>query len=151
MEVILLDKVTNLGSLGDQVDVKAGYARNFLVPQGKAIPATKKNIKDFEERRTELQAKQSKVLSNANTRAEEIHALGDVTIVAKVGNEGKLFGSIGRLDIAKAVIAKGIQVEKNEIRLTNNDVLRTVGEHEVNIQLHSEVCVKLIVNIVSDA
>ena len=97
MQVILLDKVANLGSLGDQVNVKAGYARNFLVPQGKAVPATKKNVEFFEVRRAELEAKLADVLSAANARAEKINALGSVTIASKSGDEGKLFGSIGTL------------------------------------------------------
>jgi ribosomal protein L9 len=93
MQVILLDKVANLGSLGDQVNVKAGYARNFLVPQGKAVPATKKNVEFFEARRAELEAKLADVLAAANARAEAINALGTVTIASKSGDEGKLFGS----------------------------------------------------------
>ena len=110
MQVILLDKVANLGSLGDQVNVKAGYARNFLVPQGKAVPATKKNIEFFEARRAELEAKLAEVLAAANARAEKINALETVTIVSKAGDEGKLFGSIGTRDIADAVTAAGVEV-----------------------------------------
>lgn len=103
MQVILLDKVANLGSLGDQVNVKAGYARNFLVPQGKAVPATKKNVEFFEARRAELEAKLAEVLGAANARAEAINALGTVTIASKSGDEGKLFGSIGTRDIADSL------------------------------------------------
>ncbi len=98
MQVILLDKVANLGSLGDQVNVKAGYARNFLVPQGKAVPATKKNVEFFEARRAELEAKLADVLAAAEARATKINELGSVTIASKSGDEGKLFGSIGTRD-----------------------------------------------------
>lgn len=115
MQVILLDKVANLGSLGDQVNVKAGYARNFLVPQGKAVPATKKNIEFFEARRAELEAKLAEVLAAANARAEKINALETVTIASKAGDEGKLFGSIGTRDIADAVTAAGVEVAKSEV------------------------------------
>ena len=147
MQVILLDKVANLGSLGDQVNVKAGYARNFLVPQGKAVPATKKNV--FEARRAELEAKLAEVLAAANARAEKINALETVTIASKAGDEGKLFGSIGTRDIADAVTAAGVKVAKSEVRMPNG-VLRTTGEHEVDFQVHSEVFAKLVVNVVAE-
>ncbi|EAC1324236.1 50S ribosomal protein L9 [Escherichia coli] len=149
MQVILLDKVANLGSLGDQVNVKAGYARNFLVPQGKAVPATKKNIEFFEARRAELEAKLAEVLAAANARAEKINALETVTIASKAGDEGKLFGSIGTRDIADAVTAAGVEVAKSEVRLPNG-VLRTTGEHEVSFQVHSEVFAKVIINVVAE-
>lgn len=148
MQVILLDKVANLGSLGDQVNVKAGYARNFLVPKGKAVPATKKNVEYFEARRAELEAKLADVLAAANARAEKINALETVTIASKAGDEGKLFGSIGTRDIADAVTA-GVDVAKSEVRLPNG-VLRTTGEHEVNFQVHSEVFAKVIINVVAE-
>ncbi|PHM37370.1 50S ribosomal protein L9 [Xenorhabdus innexi] len=150
MQVILLDKVANLGSLGDQVNVKAGYARNFLVPQGKAVPATKKNIEFFEARRAELEAKLADVLTAAQARAEQIKALGTVTVASKAGDEGKLFGSIGTRDIADAVTAAGVAVSKSEVRLPNG-VLRTVGEHEVHFQVHSDVFAQLNVSIVPEA
>ena len=149
MEIILLDKVANLGSLGDQVDVKAGYARNFLVPQGKAVPATKKNVEFFEARRAELEAKLADVLAIAKGRAEKINSLATVTIASKAGDEGKLFGSIGTRDIAQAVTAAGVEVAKSEVRLPNG-VLRTVGEHEVHFQVHSDVFAKLNVNIIAE-
>lgn len=150
MQIILLDKVANLGSLGDQVNVKAGYARNFLIPQGKAVPATKKNVEFFETRRAELEAKLVDALKAAEARAAEINALGKVTIATKAGDEGRLFGSIGTRDIADAVKAAGVTVSKSEVRLPNG-VLRTVGEHEVSFQVHSEVFAKVIVNIVPEA
>lgn len=150
MEVILLDKVANLGSLGDQVNVKSGYARNYLVPQGKAVPATKKNVEFFEARRAELEAKLATVLAEAENRAAQINALGSVTIASKAGDEGKLFGSIGTRDIADAVTAAGVKVSKSEVRLPAG-VLRSVGEHEITFQVHSEVFAKLVVNVVPEA
>lgn len=150
MQIILLDKVANLGSLGDQVNVKAGYARNFLVPQGKAVPATKKNIEFFEVRRAELEAKLADVLKAAEERAAQINALVKVTIASKAGDEGKLFGSIGTRDIADAVKARGVNVSKSEVRLPNG-VLRTVGEHEVSFQVHGEVFAKIIIDITPEA
>ena len=149
MQIILLDKVANLGSLGDQVNVKSGYARNFLVPQGKAVSATKKNIEFFEARRAELEAKLADVLSAAEARAEKINALETVTIASKAGDEGKLFGSIGTRDIADAVTAAGVEMCKSEVRLPNG-VLRTTGDHEVSFQVHSEVFAKLTVNVVAE-
>ncbi|GAA0496256.1 50S ribosomal protein L9 [Tatumella terrea] len=148
MQVILLDKVTNLGNLGDQVNVKAGYARNFLVPKGKAVPATKTNIEFFETRRAELEAKQAETQAAANARAEKINALGTVTITSKAGDGGRLFGSIGARDIADAVSAAGVEVAKSEVRLSEG-VLRSTGEYEVNFQVHSDVVAKLVVNVVA--
>ncbi|HEM7133025.1 TPA: 50S ribosomal protein L9 [Providencia rettgeri] len=149
MQVILLDKVANLGSLGDQVNVKSGYARNFLVPQGKAVPATKKNVEFFEARRAELEAKLADVLVAAQARAAAVTALGSVTLASKAGDEGKLFGSIGTRDIADAVTAAGVQIAKSEVRLPNG-VLRTTGDHEVHFQLHSDVFAELNVIIVAE-
>ncbi|HGJ5884302.1 50S ribosomal protein L9 [Arsenophonus sp.] len=149
MQIILLDKVANLGSLGDKVDVKAGYARNYLIPLGKAVPATKKNVEFFEARRAELEAKLADVLAVAEGRAEKINSLATVTIASKAGDEGKLFGSIGTRDIAQAVTAAGVEVMKSEVRLPNG-VLRTVGEHEVHFQVHSDVFAKLNVNIIAE-
>ncbi|MGP1958673.1 MAG: 50S ribosomal protein L9 [Arsenophonus sp. NC-CH8-MAG3] len=148
MQIILLDKVANLGSLGDKVEVKAGYARNYLVPNGKAVPATKKNIEFFEARRVELESKLANILAVAKDRAEKINSLATITIASKAGDEGKLFGSIGTRDIAQAVTAAGVKVMKSEIRLPNG-LLRTVGEHEVNFQLHSNFFIKRSVNIIA--
>ncbi|WP_272578865.1 MULTISPECIES: 50S ribosomal protein L9 [Providencia] len=149
MQVILLDKVANLGSLGDQVNVKSGYARNFLVPKGKAVPATKKNVEFFEARRAELEAKLADVLAAAQARAAAVTALGSVTLASKAGDEGKLFGSIGTRDIADAITAAGVQIAKSEVRLPNG-VLRTTGDHEVHFQLHSDVFAELNVIIVAE-
>ncbi len=150
MQVILLDKVANLGSLGDQVNVKAGYARNFLVPQGKAVPATKKNVEYFEANRAEREAKLAADQNAAEARAAKINELGSVTIASKAGDEGKLFGSIGTRDIADAITAAGVSVAKSEVRLPNG-VLRTIGDHDVNIQVHSDVFATLNVIVVAEA
>lgn len=150
MQVILLDKVVNLGSLGDQVNVKSGYARNYLVPQGKAVPATKKNVEFFEARRAELEATLATALAAAEARATKINELVSVTITSKAGDEGKLFGSIGTRDIAEAVTAAGVKVARSEVRLPDG-VLRTTGEHEVSFQVHGEVFAKLNVNVVAEA
>ncbi len=148
MQIILLNRVKNLGSIGDQVNVKAGYARNFLVPTGKAVAATKKNVEFFQTRRAELEAELAGVLTQAIARAESINALGTVTIPSKAGSEGKLFGSVGARDIAEAVSASGVAISKSEVRLPQG-VLRTLGTHGVNIELHSEVLVTLSIEIVA--
>lgn len=149
MQVILLATIGKLGNPGDQVNVKAGYARNFLVPQGKALPATKKNIDFFKVRRVELETKLALILADAVVRATKINELLKVTIVSKAGEEGKLFGSIGARDIANAVTSAGVKVTKNEVRLKNG-VLRTTGEHKVNFQVHSEVIAQLNIVVVAE-
>ncbi|TNG95327.1 50S ribosomal protein L9 [Pasteurellaceae bacterium USgator11] len=149
MQIILLDKVVHLGNVGDQVNVKAGFARNFLIPQGKAVMATKANIEHFETRRAELEAKVAKELAEAQARAESIAALTSVTIASKAGDEGRLFGSIGTRDIADAITAAGVKVEKSEVRLSEGP-LRTTGEYEIRFQLHGEVFTSLIVNVIPE-
>ncbi|MGR6979937.1 50S ribosomal protein L9 [Testudinibacter sp. P27/CKL/0425] len=149
MQIILLDKIVHLGNVGDQVNVKAGFARNFLIPQGKAVMATKANIEHFEARRAELEAKVAKELAEAQARAERIAALTSVTIASKSGDEGRLFGSIGPRDVAEAVTAAGVEVAKSEVRLSEGP-LRTTGEHEVRFQLHGEVFTSLIVNVIPE-
>ncbi|UDG81369.1 50S ribosomal protein L9 [Candidatus Profftia lariciata] len=149
MEIILLDKVVNLGNLGDQVKVKSGYARNLLIPQGKAVPATKYNIELFKKRRAQLEKQLADALEAAQVRATTIKKLGTIIINAKAGNEGKLFGSIGTRDIANAITALGIQVEKNEVRLPNG-VLRTLGDHEAYFQVNSNISVNLNILVVSE-
>lgn len=150
MQIILLDKVANLGGLGDNVTVKSGYARNFLFPQGKAVPATKANIEKFEARRAELEAKLAADLAAANQRAEKIAALEAVVIASKAGDEGKLFGSVGNRDIADAVTAAGVELAKSEVRLPLG-ALRTTGDFEVEVQLHTEVKAVVKVSIVAEA
>ncbi|MDD1795874.1 50S ribosomal protein L9 [Enterovibrio makurazakiensis] len=149
MQVILLDKIGNLGSLGDQVAVKSGYARNFLIPQGKAVMATKANVEHFEARRAELEAKVAETLAAAGVRAEQVEALEAVVIASKAGDEGKLFGSIGTRDIADAVSAAGVKVAKSEVRLPEG-ALRNVGEYDISLQLHSEVFATVKVSVVAE-
>lgn len=146
MNIILLDKVANLGGLGDQVTVKSGYARNFLFPQGKAVPATKGNVEAFEARRAELEAKIAADLKASEERAETINALEPVVIESKAGDEGKLFGSIGTRDIADAVSAAGVKVQKSEV-LMPHGTIRDTGEYDIELQLHADVTatVKLVV------
>ncbi len=138
MNVILLEKTRNLGDLGEQVSVKAGYGRNFLIPLGKAVPATEANVKHFEERRSELEKKAAESLAAAQARLEKIQGLGTVTITSKAGDEGKLFGSIGPRDIADAITAAGADVQKSEVLLPLG-AIRQAGEYEVNIQVHADV------------
>jgi len=146
MNIILLDKIANLGGLGDQVSVKSGYARNFLFPQGKAVPATKDNVEKFEARRAELEAKMTEVLNAAQALADQLTALEAVTIQAPAGDEGKLFGSVGTRDIADAVSAAGVAVTKAEVKLPTG-TLRELGEYDIDVQLHAEVTttVKLVI------
>ncbi|MEE2023292.1 MULTISPECIES: 50S ribosomal protein L9 [Alkalimonas] len=150
MNIILLDKVANLGSLGDQVAVKAGYARNFLFPQGKAVPANKANIEKFELRRAELEAKLAEGLAAAQKRAEQIAALEEVTIASKAGDEGKLFGSIGTRDIADAITEAGVAVAKSEVKLPHG-TLRETGEFDIDLQLHAEVTATVKLVVVAEA
>ena len=147
MNVNLLDKIANLGSLGDQVAVKSGYARNFLFPQGKAVPATKENVELFEQRRADYEAKLADQLAAAQARAEKVNALESVTIASKAGDEGKLFGSIGTRDIADAITAAGVEVKKSEV-LMPNGTLREVGEFEIELHLHADVFANITVKVV---
>ena len=148
MEVILLEDIANLGELGEKVNVKAGYGRNFLIPQKKAVPATKENLVEFEARRAELQKLADEKLAAAKARAEQINAL-DITISTKAGDEGKLFGSITNRDIVDAVVAKGVEVEKNEVQMPDGPI-RTLGEFEIAIQLHAEVTAELKVGVIAE-
>ncbi|CAJ1874614.1 50S ribosomal protein L9 [Aeromonas veronii bv. sobria] len=137
MQVILLDKIAKLGGLGDQVSVKSGYARNYLIPQGKAVMATKANIEAFGARRAELEAKLAANKAAAEERAAKLAELATVVIASKSGDEGKLFGSIGTRDVAEAITAAGVAVAKSEVRMGN--VLRNTGDYEVAVQLHADV------------
>ncbi len=137
MEVILLEKVENLGNLGDRVNVKPGYGRNFLIPAGKATPATEEHIKAFEARRAELEKAAADSLANAETRRDNLADM-TVTIRAKAGDEGKLFGSVGTADIAAAITAAGVEVERSEVRLPEGS-FRQLGEYRVQVHLHSDV------------
>lgn len=146
MEVILLEKVENLGNLGDKVRVRAGYARNYLVPKGKAKFATAENIAEFEARRADLEKSAAEALATAEARREKLESLDPVTIASKSGGEGKLFGSVGTHDIAEAVTAAGVDVEKREVRLPQG-AIRHIGEFDVELHLHTDVnaVVKVVV------
>lgn len=150
MQVILLEKVQKLGNLGDEVAVKSGFGRNFLVPTGKALPANKRNREVFEARRAELEAAAAKLQAEAEKRKVKLLAAGDVNIMANAGIEGKLFGSIGAADIADTLNAAGADVERNEVRLPGGP-LRHTGEYDIDVQLHSDVVVSVKVNITSEA
>lgn len=148
MEVILLEKVAKLGSLGDKVKVKSGFGRNFLIPYGKAVPATAENLVNFEERRAELQAAADKAYAEAKARAD---AMGEfsITIPANAGDEGKLFGSIGTRDIAEAVSKAGHEIQKSEV-LMPLGVIREIGDYTLGLKLHSDIDVEINVKVVSE-
>lgn len=148
MQIILLQRIVNLGKLGETVDVKPGYGRNFLIPHGKALPATAANVEKFEARRAELEAEEAKEINAAKERAD---ALTDVNVImrAKSGDEGKLFGSIGTRDIAEALTNSGLEVDRSEVKLPEG-ALRQVGEYNVDIQLHHDVTASILVTILSE-
>jgi len=148
MNVILLEKVAKLGGLGDQVTVKAGYGRNFLIPTGKAVPATDANVKEFEARRADLEKQAAEKLAAAEKRAEELKEL-ELTLAVKAGDEGKLFGSIGTRDLADLIASTGLEANKSEIRLPNGP-LRTTGTFEITLQLHADVTISLTVHVVPE-
>ena len=148
MNVILLEKIGKLGDLGDQVTVKSGFGRNYLLPQGKAVTATPANIEQFAARRAELEKVAAEKLASAQARAEKISEL-EMTLGAKAGDEGKLFGSIGTRDLADIINAQGIEVSKSEIRLPEGPIRHT-GEVEVSIQLHPEVVATLSLVVVAE-
>jgi large subunit ribosomal protein L9 len=143
MEIILLQKVDNVGGIGDRVRVKSGYARNYLIPQGKATLATAANIAKFESRRAELEAKASAELAAAQARAKKLEGLV-LKIEMQAGAEGKLFGSVGTVDIAEAVGKHGVEIERSEVRL-HDGPLRVVGEHHIELHLHADVNVGITV------
>jgi len=148
MEIILLEKVANLGNIGDKVKVRSGYGRNFLLPKGKATLATPVNVAKFEARRTELEKNAREHLVSAEDRAAAMKDF-KLTITAKAGTEGKLFGSIGTTDIAEAATRAGFKVSRSEVRLPNGSI-RMVGEHMVNLHLHADIDVNLPVTIVAE-
>lgn len=149
MEVILLENVGSLGSLGDKVAVKAGYGRNFLIPQGKAVPATEENVAVFEARRAELEAAAAATLDAAQKRATAIEALESIEIAATAGDEGKLFGSVGTRDIADTITQAGVEVDKSEVRLPEG-VIRETGEYQVMLQVHGEVTATITIVVVPE-
>ena len=149
MKVILLQKVANLGALGDQVSVKPGFGRNFLIPYGKAVPATADNIAAFEAKRAEYEAKAAAILAAASNRKQGLEG-ASVTISANASAEGKLFGSVGARDIAEAFTAAGHKLEKSEVIMGEGPIRRT-GEFEVTVHLHADVETKVSVNVVPEA
>ena len=150
MEVILLDKIAKLGGLGDKVTVKSGYARNYLLPQGKAVFASKANVEHFEARRADLEKQLAEALAAAEARAAKVTELAEVTIASKAGDEGKLFGSIGTKDIADAITEAGVEVVKAEVRMPHGSI-RETGEFEIALHLHTDVDVNIKVVVIAEA
>ncbi len=148
MNVILLDNIENLGKIGDLVSVKAGYGRNFLLPKGKAALATKENIVEFEAKRAGLEKAAAEDLSSAKARAELVQGM-ELVIPANAGSEGKLFGSIGPIDIAEAFSKVGVEVGRSEIRLPDGP-LHEIGDFEVGLHLHPEINVEITVKVVAE-
>ncbi len=148
MQVILMEKVINLGQLGDVVKVKNGFARNFLIPQGKAKRATESNVADFAARRAELEAAEAAKLADAQARGGKLDGL-TVQLVQKAGVDGKLFGSVTNADIAAALTAQGFAVEKAQVRLPNGH-LKQIGDHPVSIALHTDVVVDVTVSVAGE-
>jgi len=148
MEVILLQKIANLGDIGDRVMVKPGFGRNYLLPGGKATLATPENIAKFESRRAELEAKAASDLTSAKTRAAALEGF-KLSLTAKAGNEGKLFGSIGTADIAEACQKAGHAIERAEVRLPGGPI-RTVGEHVISLHLHSDIDIPVPLTVVAE-
>jgi large subunit ribosomal protein L9 len=148
MQVILMEKVVNLGQLGDVVKVKNGFGRNFLIPQGKAKRATESNVAEFAARRVELEAAEQAKLADAQARAEKLSGL-TVKIVQKAGVDGKLFGSVTNADIATALEAQGFKIEKSQVRLPEGH-LKQIGDHPVSISLHADVAANVTVSVVGE-
>lgn len=148
MDVILLEKVENLGVIGDRVKVRSGYGRNFLLPRGKATLATPGNIAVFEARRADLEQKQASELAAAQVRAGNVSKL-ELRLTAKAGTEGKLYGSLGTADIAEACTAAGVVVRRSEVRLPQGPI-RTIGEHSVELHFHSDVNAAIRISVVAE-
>ncbi len=149
MEVILLEKIVNLGNLGDRVNIKNGYGRNYLVPQGKAVPATAKKLAEFEARRAELENAAAEKLGAAQSQGEKLSKLV-IVITHKAGDEGRLFGSVGTHNIAEAINQAGGVVEKQQIRLPHGTI-RQVGDYDIDINLHSDVIVTMSIKVAAEA
>ncbi len=148
MQVILLDKIGKLGNLGDQVSVKAGFGRNYLLPYGLAVPATAENQAAFEAQRAELEAQVAERKAEAEARAAQLNEI-ELSLVAKAGEEGKLFGSIGPRDLAEAIAQSGIEIAKSEVRMPEGP-LRNTGEYDIVLQLHAEVTATVRVVVVGE-
>lgn len=149
MEVILLEKVKNLGALGDKVKVRPGYGRNYLVPQGKAVAATKANLEAFQQKRAEYEAKAAKLLSDAQARATTFEG-AEATITANASPEGKLFGSVGPRDVAEAFTAKGLKLEKSEVIMPEG-AIHNVGDYTVEVSFHADIKAPVVVHVVVEA
>jgi large subunit ribosomal protein L9 len=148
MEIILLENIDNLGGIGDKVTVKPGYGRNYLLPQGKATLATAANLAKFEARRAELEVKAKSELDQAQQRAQQLEGIA-LTITAKSGSEGKLFGSIGTVDIAELCTAQGIDVQRSEVRLPDGPI-RTTGEHNIQFHIYTDVDVSATITVIGE-
>ena len=144
MQIILLEKIQNLGGLGDTVDVKPGFARNFLIPSGKAVSANEANMAEFEARRAELERQQAEAVNAAKARAAKLVDL-TVVIAHRAGEEGKLFGSVGPADVAAAITATGTEIDRSEVRIPES--IRQVGEYSVEVQLHADVVVAITLDV----
>lgn len=148
MQIILREKIRKLGDLGDQVNVKPGYARNFLIPQRKAMMATRANLAKFEAERAELERRAAEVLAAAQERAEKLKDMV-ITIAANAGEGGKLFGSVGTRDISEAILKNGVEMDKHEVRMPHG-VIREIGEYEIDLHLHTDLNVTVKVNVVPE-
>jgi len=149
MQIILLEQVVNLGRLGDVVNVKEGYARNFLIPHGKAKRATKENLAEFEQKRAELEAQQAEILAQAKAKFENVNGVG-VEIAQKAGVDGRLFGSVTHYDIAEALKVKGHDINKNQIQMPTGPI-KQIGDVEIAISLHAEVTATITVSVTPEA
>jgi large subunit ribosomal protein L9 len=148
MQVILREKIRKLGNLGELVSVKPGYARNFLIPQGKALMATKANMERFEKERAELEKVAAELFAAATTRAEKLKELS-ITLSASAGEGGKLFGSIGTRDIAEAITKAGVEVHKHEVRMPHG-IIRQIGEYELELHLHTDLDVLIKIHVIAE-
>lgn len=149
MQIILMEKVVNLGQLGDVVKVKDGYARNFLIPQGKAKRATDTNLKEFEARRAELEKQQAAQLAQAQDRAQKLEGLM-VQIAQKAGPDGKLFGSVSNVDIVEALKAQGFEVSKSDVRMPQGPI-KQIGDHSIVLALHTDITANITVSVLGAA
>ena len=148
MDIILLEKIANLGNLGDKVSVRPGYGRNYLIPKGKAVVATAEKLAAFEQRRAELEKKAAAELAAAQARAEALGQLA-ITITCKAGDEGRLYGSVGTKDIADAITAAGCEAHKHEVRLPSGP-LRMTGDYQIKLQIHSDIMADVAISVVAE-
>lgn len=149
MQVILLEKIGRLGNLGDKVNVKSGFGRNYLLPYGKAVAATPENTEKFEQRRAELEKAAAELLAAAQARAQQLAAVAEITLTGRASDEGRLFGSIGTRDIADALAAAGVTVEKREV-LMPDGAIRATGDYSLEVQFHGDVVQSVRVHVVAE-